>query len=333
MSLVGIIANPASGQDIRRVVSDALIVNNHQKVNVVRRLLAALTFSGVDEIEIMPDPFGIGERALHNLDANIKSRSRLSIIDMPFDGNQQDSQRAAEYLYTRRAACVVVLGGDGTTRVVSKGCGDVPLLPISTGTNNVLPAFVEGTVAGLAAATIARHPELSPTDIGYRHKRLVVDVNGQFTDQALVDVALIRAGLVGARAVWEGESVSQVFVTRAQPTSIGLSSVIGMLQPIDPHEPRGAGATLGTPGKKISVPITPGTFTQLEIQAIHELQPGIPFALKEEHPAVLALDGEREIVLRPDDRAQVTLELDGPWMVDVERVMQFAVEQHAFDVL
>ena len=36
-------------------------------------------------------------------------------------------------------SCIVTLGGDGTNRVVAKGCGSVPILPISTGTNNVFP--------------------------------------------------------------------------------------------------------------------------------------------------------------------------------------------------
>jgi len=34
VSLVGIIANPASGKDIRRLVSQAITVGNQQKVNV-----------------------------------------------------------------------------------------------------------------------------------------------------------------------------------------------------------------------------------------------------------------------------------------------------------
>jgi predicted polyphosphate/ATP-dependent NAD kinase len=40
--LVGIIANPASGKDIRRLVSHATVVNNNEKVSIVRRLLLAL---------------------------------------------------------------------------------------------------------------------------------------------------------------------------------------------------------------------------------------------------------------------------------------------------
>ncbi|GIT59723.1 MAG: hypothetical protein Ct9H300mP19_16710 [Dehalococcoidia bacterium] len=51
--------------------------------------------------------------------------------------------------------CIVTLGGDGTNRVVAKGCLEVPLVPISTGTNNVFPPNTEGTLAGIAAGSVA----------------------------------------------------------------------------------------------------------------------------------------------------------------------------------
>ena len=46
MSLVGIIANPASGTDIRRLVAYGSIFNNQEKVRIVRRILLGLEASG-----------------------------------------------------------------------------------------------------------------------------------------------------------------------------------------------------------------------------------------------------------------------------------------------
>lgn len=43
----------------------------------------------------------------------------------------------------RGARCIVTLGGDGTNRAVAKESGAIPLVPISTGTNNVFP-FMTG---------------------------------------------------------------------------------------------------------------------------------------------------------------------------------------------
>ena len=120
-------------------MSHATVVNNNEKVSIVRRLLLALHASGVHRVEIMPDHFGIGERALKGLRDRPEVVDAASLIDMPIEHTAADSLRAAQYLCDAGAGCIVVLGGDGTCRVVAKGAGEVPLLPLSTGTNNVVP--------------------------------------------------------------------------------------------------------------------------------------------------------------------------------------------------
>ena len=375
MSFVGIIANPASGKDIRRLVAHATVVNNQEKVSIVRRLLLSLFAAGVDRVEIMPDHFGIGVRALHGLCNHPEIVAATSLIRMELEATADDSLRAAQYLRDAGAGCIVSLGGDGTCRIVakglalpapsadlrskaegslskelalpalspvegslskelalslSKGCNNVPVLAISTGTNNVVPTFVEGTVAGLAAAYVALHPEVERERLCYRHKRLLVYVNGAQVDQALVEVALVSTAFTGARAVWQADSLRQVFCTRAQPTSIGLSAVVGVVHPVSRGDPVGASATIVPDGQKVISPLAPGSVVPVGIGEITDLEPGVRYPIRPEHPAVLALDGEREIVLRDGDRAEVILQLDGPWFVDVERTLLLAVAGGAF---
>jgi predicted polyphosphate/ATP-dependent NAD kinase len=338
LSFVGIIANPASGKDIRRVVSQATVVNNHEKVSIVRRVLLALHASGVRRVEIMPDHFGIGERALAGLRNQSEILDAASLIDMPIEHAANDSLLAAQILRDTGAGCIVVLGGDGTCRVVSRGCGAVPLLPISTGTNNVVPFFIDGTVAGSAAAYVAGLQETA-SDPGFeleqtchRHKRLLVQINGRQVDQALVEVTLLATRFVGSRAVWETGSLRQVFVSRAQPVNIGLSSIVGLVYPVDPAQPSGASVSVVPNGRRVLVPIAPGTFEPVGIGQIQDLQPGVAHPVGEDRPAILALDGEREITLYDGDEAAVTLDLDGPWIVDVDRALHLAVENGAFEV-
>lgn len=95
----------------------------------------------------MPDRFGIGLKALDNLPLQIEA----TLLDMPAWFTPDDSRRAAQLLAERGVGCIVTLGGDGTNRLVAKGCGEAPLMPISTGTNNVFPMMIEATTAGLAA--------------------------------------------------------------------------------------------------------------------------------------------------------------------------------------
>jgi predicted polyphosphate/ATP-dependent NAD kinase len=331
-ALVGIIANPASGKDIRRVVSQATTVNNHEKVSIVRRLLLALNALGIRRVAIMPDYFDIGYRALDGLGEQADIQAMTSLIDMPVAATAADSSAAARYLVRAGAGCIVVLGGDGTCRAVAKNCSEVPLLPISTGTNNVVPLFVEGTVAGAAAAYVALHPEVQRDLLCFRHKRLLVYVDGQEVDQALVEVALVCTGFLGARAVWEASAVRQVFATRAQPINIGLSAIPGTVHPVEATDPEGVAVTLSPGGQEVMVPLAPGRFERVGIGDTVVMQPGVRYALAADRPAVLTLDGEREISLRSGDEAGVILDPDGPWIVDVKRALLRAVRDGMFRI-
>jgi predicted polyphosphate/ATP-dependent NAD kinase len=253
-----------------------------------------------------------------------------SLIDGSFDGSAEDSLRAARYLREAAAGCIVVLGGDGTCRVVAQACGSAPLLPLSTGTNNVVPCFIEGTVAGVAAAYVARHRSAPYTRLCHRHKRMLVHVNGKPIDQALVEVSLIAAGFVGSRAVWDVSSLREIFVSRAQPSSIGLSSVVGVLRPISPSDPYGAYAIISTAGRAVMAPIAPGSLLPVGVGEVYDLMPGVPYPVQDGRPAVLALDGEREIVLQDGDEATVTLDLGGPWIVNLERTLLQAAQEGFF---
>ena len=331
MTLVGIIANPASGKDIRRLVAHAPTVDNQQKVNIVCRMLIGLRQAGVDHVQVMPDYFGIGERAIHVLRDQPDITAMTTAIDMPFYNDAEDSVRAAHRLQAGGAKCIIVLGGDGTSRAVAKACGNVPILPVSTGTNNVLPSFVEGTVAGLAAGYVATHPQ-SAEAFCYRHKTLEVLVNGKTVDQCLIDAALIDEQFVGTKAIWDVKSLLQVFVTRAHPSNIGMSSVIGVFHPVGVDAPYGASVRIFPEGHQVCAPIAPGMFVKVGVSEVRHLEPAVVYPCHGHRPAIIALDGEREIILSSHDGAQVRLNMNGPWIVDVQRTMLQAAEAGIFEV-
>src|SRR6266568_8249387 len=160
--LVGIIANPASGRDIRRLVAHGTVFDNNEKTAIVRRVLLGLEAVGITRVAYMPEhDFGIVPRALAGQHVGVQRRQGTSLdltaeaLSMPVLGTSADSTRAAQLLVELGAGCIITLGGDGTNRAVAKGCSTVPLVPISTGTNNVFPTFLEGTIAGLAAGLVA----------------------------------------------------------------------------------------------------------------------------------------------------------------------------------
>lgn len=54
LPLVGIIANPASGRDIRRLVAHGTVFDNNEKTVIVRRVLLGLEAVGIARVAYMP---------------------------------------------------------------------------------------------------------------------------------------------------------------------------------------------------------------------------------------------------------------------------------------
>ena len=323
-TIVGIIANPAAGKDIRRIVSQGRFISNQEKVNTLTRVMAGLEAVGVQRVVFMPDIAMIGAAA----SAEAISTIPTHILDYTAFNEDRDSTTAAGMMTEMGVGCLVTLGGDGTNRAVAKGCGNVPLLPISTGTNNVFPTMVEGTIAGLAAGIVAQG-EIDLDTITDPSKSLEVRVDGEFRDMALVDVAVSKERFVGARAVWDIETLHEVYLARAEPASIGLSSIGSRLLPLDAEDNRGLYIRLGEGREHVSAPIAPGYIRQVGIQEWRTVEIGepVPVGLL---PSTIALDGERTFTLRQKASAEVVLTMGGPRVVSIEKALAEASRQGLF---
>ena len=329
-SLVGIIANPASGKDIRRLVALGSSVDNNEKINIVRRVLRGLEAIGVSRVAYLPDGYGIVERAASTLDLRLK----LTPLPMTTFGVPSDSEEAARRLADLGAGSIVTLGGDGTNRVVALGCGEVPLVPVSTGTNNVFPRFVEGTLAGLAAGAVATGVAANRPDdpcVVRRHPRLDVSLDGDNRTSALIDVASTGHGFVGARALWRPEDLRDIVLSRISPAEIGLASLGGLLFPEACG--RCSGATIQVDPSapaRVLAPIAPGSIVEVGIAAARLLEHGETVTLRP-GPCTVALDGEREIdVLDAETVVGIRLEPKGPRVVEIEAAIQAAALANAF---
>ncbi|MBV9791371.1 MAG: NAD(+)/NADH kinase [Chloroflexi bacterium] len=322
MSLVGIIANPASGKDIRRIVARGMTVPDHEKINIVRRILIGIAALGVDSIRWMPDAADLVGRAADGLQLGLDARA----LDLPITDSPDDTTRAAEALRERGADCIVVLGGDGTCRAAAKGAGEVPLLPISTGTNNAFPQFVEGTLAGLAAAIVARG--IASTAIT-RAPCLRILRESTPIDLALIDVVSFE-GMVGARAVWQMERVRQLVSVRYGPGTIGLSAIAGYLGLQPPSPDVALTVTLGAGERRVVAPVAPGVIEELGVRSQRWLEDGETVRI-EQTPCVLALDGERELSVRNGMLIDVQFDSHGPRVVQVQQALELGVQYGMFD--
>lgn len=320
MITVGVIANPSAGKDIRRLVAAGRVVSNQEKANTLRRVFAGLVSTGVERVLVMPDLSRLAAPAIEDVASDIEA----CYIDMPRIDHQDGSTMAARIMASEGVGCIVTLGGDGTNRVVSKGAGDVPIVPISTGTNNVFPQMVEGTLAGIAAGSVAAGGDGLESAIT-RCKRLDVLVDGEQVDMALIDAAVSTEMFVGARAVWNMDTVEDVFMTRAEPASIGISAVGARLRPVAIDEPVGLRMRLGRgdgpTACSVKAPIGPGMVPEVPVAEWAVMQPGERHLI-DRRPGTIALDGEREVVLLPGQKVEIVLDLNGPRVVDVAHVLR-----------
>jgi predicted polyphosphate/ATP-dependent NAD kinase len=329
---VGIIANPASGQDIRRLISAASGFSIAEKTNIVRRLCLGLSILGVDRVYMIPDNSGIAGSLLRSRDQGVAALDEkwpeIELLDMPVEEKAIDTLRAVELMVQTGVQLIIVLGGDGTHRLVANACGNIPIVALSTGTNNTFPHFQEATIVGLAAGLVARGA-VTPSEATRRNKVLRIEINGLCKDLALVDLCLTDELWIGSRAIWKPERVKEIFVTFAEADAIGWSSVAGHINPISRESDQGLHLTLCPPGKgqlTIYAPIAPGLILPVGIEKIHILKP-LEKLLIDMPKGVIALDGEREFAFSQTEEIKIWLDLNGPLTVDVPKVLQIAAER------
>ena len=337
MSSVGIIANPAASKDIRRLVAQGRVVPDWEKVNTVRRALIGVQSTEVARVVAMPDSGDLCRRAAADSGISIP----LELLPMSPHYTEGDTKRAAAMMAEQGVGCLITLGGDCTNRAVAAATSRLPLVAISTGTNNVFPVMIEGTLAGIAAGLVASR-QLGLQYAAVVSKALHIRVNGEYRDLALVDVAISSERFVATRAIWDLDTVYEVFLTRAEPAGIGLSSIGGRLHPVSLSDVGGlryvlagrddgaAASSSSSSATTVLAPVAPGMVTAAPIARWELLAEGAPVALARRH-CTIALDGERALTVTPEDAVTITLARDGPPVVQVARALQRAAQLGLFN--
>ena len=259
----------------------------------------------------------------------------VSILPMPVTFSCEDSTQASARMVAEHVNCIVTLGGDGTNRAVAKASGDVPLMPISTGTNNVFPTMVEGTVAGIAAGLVAcglaneavhKVPRLDIFCVDSRqagHSDVPDDI-------ALVDAAIYDEHFIASRAIWDASKIKAVISTRAKAGTIGLSSIGAHILGGSCSSEHGLYLRLEPGGQEVLAPIAPGLIRRVSLAEYRLLSPSDEVILVRREPCVLALDGEREIELKADAAVRVRFNLNGPKVINAHKAIEVAAKAGVF---
>jgi predicted polyphosphate/ATP-dependent NAD kinase len=338
---IGVIANPVSARDIRRVVANAGNMQISDRVNIVLRMLSAAAACGVTHVLMMPDRGGI--RAL--LERSLKRERHaahgehwpeVEFLDMEPNSTVEDTFAATRLLVQAQVAAIVVLGGDGTHRAVVRELrrldSRIPIAGLSTGTNNAFPQMREPTITGMAvglcvSGCVPAATALTP------HKLIEVAIESHQQvrrDIAIVDAVITSDRYIGARALWKPESLRAAYLAFADPQCIGLSAIGGLLHPVA-RDHRGGLAIEIAPDAAaahfvLDAPIAPGMVRPVPIAHWHVMVADQPITVTHEAGTV-ALDGERELGFERGDRVRVTLRENAFSTVDVARCMRFAAAE------
>lgn len=331
---VGIIANPVSARDIRRIISHAGNLPINDRANILLRMLAGLYQSGVREVLIMPENGGIRTQLLRTIMRETNHGTtrfpNVQYLKMPVTGTADDSALAARMMREAGVASIVVLGGDGTNRVVVSQCGNIPVAGVSTGTNNAFPEMREPTITGLAVG-LAVTGQI-PVRIAFsENKRIDVMINERH-EIALVDVAVVSDGFVGSRAIWKVDSFRDLFATFGLPEAIGMSSIVGLLAPVSRSAPEGRHIRILPAAEAphcVTVPIAPGLLERVGVAGVQAMIPGTSY-----QPSIsagtLAFDGEREVTFSEIDNVSIRLALDAFRSVNIPACMAYAAAEGLF---
>jgi predicted polyphosphate/ATP-dependent NAD kinase len=320
---IGIVVNPSSGKDVRRLVARASVFDNQEKGAIVRRAVSGAVSAGADHFAFMDDTHNIAQSAFNNLPVRIK----VNKIDCAGTASALDTRFAANELNSRNVIATLILGGDGTSRAFVKGWRNAVLLALSTGTNNVFPQLAEATVAGAALGVIATGA-VRLEDVANPVKIIDIDIENEEPDIALIDAAVTGERFIGARALLDAAELRCVLLTRAEPAAVGMTSVGGLIHPVPEASDQGLLLQLGATRRIVTAPIAPGLYQDIGVSSADPVALGESLGF--EGPCVIALDGERERVIKPGQKFSMKITRTGPSVIDINSTMQLAACKGAF---
>jgi len=326
---LGIIVNPHSGRDARRLFARAGTSTIEDKRNQVTRIVVGAAAAGIKKVLLSRDSFRIATAATEALTLDVD----CELVETELTGHGVDSQKAALAMKDAGCGAIVALGGDGTSRAITQVWRDVVLLPLSTGTNNVFPFNAEATIAGACGGLIASG-RLPLEEGAQRSKIIEVVCDDGRESLALIDGAMLVNDHPGSLLQADPEKLSRVLLTRAEPASVGLSPVGGLIMPCLSEDNFGVEvqtrpeANPENTGKSLRMPISPGLYATVGINAVERVELG--GEVRWTGPGLLAFDGDREIALGDGESAILRVVRNGPWVIDPNRTMIAAAKKGLF---
>lgn len=331
MNKIGIIVNPFSGKDIRRATTRAANVGNVEKRQKVIRIIEAMKQFNIEKVYLMHDSYDLNASIAGTINNEKDSSIRVELVSPYLTDEPEDTIRAVEIMKGKSINCIIALGGDGTCRLIAKTDINVPLIPLSTGTNNVYPEFWEGSTVGVAASYIAKHGANS--NMGLQSKRIEVYINNKFVDISLVDAAVTKVDYIGTKAIFGTDELDEVIVSRCAPELIGLSALIGGIKVSEEADDFGYRMKLCDHGGCSAFSsMNSGELIKVTYSELEKMDLGAEYTCCPDHDGTIALDGERTLMFNKGDEIKFVITRKGPFKADVKKTLREAVKNNFFHV-
>ncbi|MEM1433813.1 MAG: NAD(+)/NADH kinase [Pseudomonadota bacterium] len=326
---LGLCVNPMSGRDVRRLAGRASTMTHEGKRDRVARIAAGAEAVGIRDLYVTREPYNIAAGALELMPL----KCGVHVLDLALSNDERDTERSVQAFIEVGVQTLVSLGGDGTNRAIVRSLaqklgdrsGEIALLPLSTGTNNVYPTLTEPTVVGMAAGLEAQGLLAEP-DLRLRSKVLHIrgtDGHGRPVDDVgLIDAVQLHPDHPGNLLPFDPDKISRILLTRAEPTAIGMSPIGGLLEEVLERDDAGLLVELGPGGQRFQAPVSPGLFRPVSVRSVERIPFDVPVVF--EGPGVLALDGDRDYKLPDPGALTVCIRRSGPAVVDVAAAMRWA---------
>ncbi len=325
-AIIGVIANPMSGRDVRRLAARALQQTPESKRNQIQRAIIGGVAAGAGRVLMVGDCFRISQSAAETLRVD----AEIELLDVPIETKPIDTLRAVEAMRERGCKVLIVLGGDGTNRLVASVWRDAPMVAISTGTNNVFPQMLEATTAGAGAGLVASG-RVGLEEVAQNAKILEAEYEDGQRDLGVIDAVLLADDHPGSLLPFRPEQIRSLILTRAEPTAVGMSPIGGLLHPSGVQDDFGVEvrcSAAGEGGRPLLVPVSPGLYGNAHI--VHSRCIDLDEVVEMEGPGVIAFDGDRERVIAPGEIVKLRVTRNGPRVIDVGRALSLGAERGLF---
>ena len=115
-----------------------------------------------------------------------------------------------------------------------------------------------------------------------------------------------------------------MIVSRANPASIGFSTIVGVKKIVGEEDDFGASINVNEGDNELVAPIAAGTMKEIRVDepVVHPLDE--MFSMTMDYKGIMALDGEREIPFRKGQTFQFKITRDGPYRVNIKKTIESA---------